>query len=96
MLGDNVIAKKYMSGYVVEWEKQSKIDLDRKPIETSLHWSYVTDPVKTYKASIIAALGYSRLFFNDTEGAGKYFEESLRLDPDNIKVKFELKMLSGQ
>jgi tetratricopeptide (TPR) repeat protein len=96
MLGDNVIAKKYMSGYVVEWEKQSKIDLDRKPIETSLHWSYVTDPVKTYKASIIAALGYSRLFFNDTEGAEKYFKESLRLDPDNIKVKFELKMLSGQ
>jgi hypothetical protein len=45
---------------------------------------------------IIAVLGYSRLFFNDTEGAGKYFEESLRLDPDNIKVKFELKMLSGQ
>ncbi|MNI92110.1 hypothetical protein D3C73_1498650 [compost metagenome] len=80
---------------MVEWEKDSKCDLDRKPIVTSLYWSYVPDAVKTHKATIIAALGYSRLFFNDPAGAKNYFQQSLELDPDNIKVKFELLMLEN-
>lgn len=93
MLGDGVFAKKYMSMYACQWEEEIKNDLDRKPIVTSLHWSYVPDAIKSYKATIVAALGYSRLFFNDIEGAKKYFLQSLELDPDNIKVKFELLML---
>ncbi|MNW35388.1 tetratricopeptide repeat protein [compost metagenome] len=95
LLGDEVVAKNHISKYVVEWEKDSKCDLDRKPIVTSLYWSYVPDAVKTHKATIIAALGYSRLFFNDPAGAKNYFQQSLELDPDNIKVKFELLMLEN-
>lgn len=96
MLGDEVVSRQYMSKYVKEWEEDVKNDLDRKPIVTSLYWSYVPDGVKEHKAEVIRALAYSRLFFNDEKGARELFLRSLELNPDNLKAKFELFMLDNK
>lgn len=96
LIGEEVIAKNYINKSVVSWEKEVKNDLDRKPVVTALYWSYVPDAKKQSKAAFTAALGYSRLFYDDKEGARELFEKSLELDPDMIKVKFELLMLEKQ
>ena len=95
LAGDEITAVNYMSQIVMKWEKEIEHDIDRKMIQTSLYWSYVDDEAKVYKASIVGALAYSRLFFNDREGAKELFKKSLALDPDNIKAVFELKMLNA-
>lgn len=95
MLGDEVTAKAKMSESVKEWEQELHNDLDRKPILTSLYWSFIPDAKREYKGEILRALAYSRLFFNDQEGAKNLFEESLATNPDNLKAKFELHLLQG-
>ncbi len=93
MLGDTVNAHQYMSHYIMEWEREADDDLDRKPIVTSLYWSYVPDAVKENKAAYKVALGYGSLFFGKIEEAKKHFKEALVLNPDNLKAKFELYMM---
>lgn len=93
MLGDNVNSRSYMSHYIMEWEKEADKDIDRKPIVTSLYWSYVPDAVKENKAAYTVALGYGKLFFGDEEGAKALFKKALALNPDNLKAKFELYMM---
>ncbi|MBT1181132.1 DUF5107 domain-containing protein [Bifidobacterium sp. CP2] len=93
LLGDNIISRKDMSASVVKWEEDARNDLDRKPIVTSLHLSFVPDGVTEHKAETVRALAYSRLFFNDKAGARELFEESLKLNPDNPKARFELHLL---
>lgn len=94
MLGDEVNARKYMTDCIMAWEQEITRDTDCKPIVTSLYWSYVPDAVKENKAAYKVALGYGRLFFGDTEGAIRCFSEALVLNPDNLKARFELYMLS--
>lgn len=93
MTGEELMAKVHMSKYIKKWEKEAENDEDRKPIVTSLYWSYVPDGVKEYKAEIMRALGYGKLFFGKKEEAAEYFRKSMELNPDNLKAKFELYML---
>lgn len=93
ILGENIVTHPYMSKYVIEWEEGIKNLLDCKPIVTSLYGSYVPDGTVEYKATLLTALAYSRLFFNDKKGAAELFRKSLILEPDNIKARLELKIL---
>ena len=93
MLGDSVNSRKYMTHCIMQWENEVANDVDRKPIVTSLYWSYVPDAVKESKAAYTVALAYGRMFFGDSEGAAKLFREALSLNPDNLKAKFELYLM---
>lgn len=95
MLGDEVTARKYLSAYVVKWRKDLAAgDADRKPIVTSLYWSFVPDGAAEHRAEIERALAYSRLYFGDKAGAKALFEKSLESNPDNLKARFELTQLA--
>lgn len=96
ILGNELMARTHLSKYIVKWESELVTDCVKKPIVTALYWSYLPDGTKEFKASISAALGYSRLFFEDDEGALKFFMQSLEFDPDNIKVKFECYLLENR
>lgn len=96
LLGDELRAVKHMSKYVTLWEKGLENTEDCKLVTTALYWSYVDDPVRMTKAELLFALGYSRMFFGDKAGAKKMFEQSLFLNPANIKVLFELKLLADE
>ncbi len=93
MVGEDIQAEVLMSKCIHEWELDVKDDRDRKPIVTSLYWSYVPDGVTEHKAEVIRALAYGRLFYGDQEGALKLFKESVKLNPDNLKAKFEIYLL---
>jgi tetratricopeptide (TPR) repeat protein len=95
MLGDNVNSREYMSRCIMQWEEEVSNDADRKPIVTSLYWSYVPDAVKESKAAYTVALAYGKMFFGDREGAAKLFREALGLNPDNLKAKFELYLMEN-
>ncbi|OZG64071.1 DUF5107 domain-containing protein [Bifidobacterium eulemuris] len=95
MLGDETTARKYLSEYVVAWRKDLAAgDVDRKPIVTSLYWSFVPDAAGEHRGEILRALAYSRLYFGDEEGAKALFEDSLKANPDNPKARFELTQLA--
>jgi tetratricopeptide (TPR) repeat protein len=91
--GDITKADRYIGGAIVTWERELENDLDRKPMHTAFYISYLDDPVVLEKAAYTFALGFGRLYFDDPVGARKLFEESLRLNPDNVKAKLELEML---
>ena len=106
ILGDKVNARKFISEAVVRWEKQLSGAVggngykaygdgrrDIKPIVTALFYTTVPDGVKEHDSELYNALGRSRLFFGDTEGAKKYFEKSLALDPSNHKARFECRLM---
>lgn len=98
ILGDEVAARKYVSNAVLRWEKDLKGAFGengrkRKPIVTALFLTTVPDGEKEHDSEVYQALGYSRLFFGDPSGAGKYFRKSLELDPSNRKARFELHLL---
>lgn len=93
LLGDEVDARLYMTQYEEQWKREAACDTDRKPIVTSLYWSYVPNAKHESKAAYTVALAYARLFFGDKENAIRLFHEALALSPDNLKAKFELKML---
>ena len=94
LLGDEVTARLHMSRKVMEWESELESDLDRKPPATAVYISYIDDWAQWHKSTMLNALAYSRLFFNDSAGAGEYFASSLKLCPDNIKAKFECVLLN--
>ena len=91
--GDEITAIKYLSKAVICWEKELLDPEDCRLIQTALYISYTDDPTLIRKGALYFALGYSRLFFGDKDGAKKYFEKSLKYDPENMKVTFELEML---
>lgn len=92
---DEITAAKHMSKKIMEWEDELENDIDRKPVATGVYISYLDDAAKVHRATILAALAYSRLFYGDTEGAKSRFRRSIELAPDNIKAIFELNMLEG-
>ncbi len=96
MLGDGVNSRLYMSRCITQWEEEAADDVDRKPIVTSLYWSYVPDAVKESKAAYTVALAYGKMFFGDREGAKRLLGEALALNPDNLKAKFELYLMDKQ
>lgn len=106
ILGDKVNARKFISEAVIRWEKQLNGAVggngykaygdgrrDIKPIVTALFYTTVPDGEKEHDSELYNALGRSRLFFGDTEGAKKYFEKSLALDPSNHKARFECRLM---
>lgn len=106
ILGDKVNARKFISEAIVRWEKQLSGAVggngykaygdgrrDIKPIVTALFYTTIPDGVKEHDSELYNALGRSRLFFGDTEGAKKYFEKSLALDPSNHKARFECRLM---
>ena len=95
LIGDEVTAVTYISKYIDFWEKELFDDRDRKPVITAVHDSYRPDGVTEYRASVLLALGYSRLFFGDKEKAAEYFRKSLALNPENNKPRFELAFMNG-
>ena len=94
ILGDEVNSRQYMTHCIMKWEQEAANEMDRKPIITSLYWSYIPDAVKESKATYKTALGYGCLFFGNSEGAVEYFREALALNPDSPKAHFELYMLN--
>lgn len=106
ILGDKVNSVKYVSDAVIRWENDLKGAFggngrksagdgrrDRKPIVTALFLTTVPDGAKEHDSEVYQALGYSRLFFGDENGAKDCFAKSLALDPSNHKARFELSML---
>jgi tetratricopeptide (TPR) repeat protein len=94
LVGDEITAIKYMSQKIVEWEAELECDVDRKMVVTGLYIPYVDNAARVFKGAIQNALAYSRLFFNDLDGAREGFKKSLELAPDNIKAVFELELLN--
>jgi tetratricopeptide (TPR) repeat protein len=95
LLGDEVTARVLLSKCVMRWEEDLQSDIDRKPPATALYISYVDDWAKWHKSTILSALAYSRIFFNDPSGALNLFRSSLELMPDNLKAHFEIRMLES-
>lgn len=91
--GDEIEARVLMSQKAHEWAQELESDDDRKLVQTALFISYVDDPALVHRASMLGALGYSRLFHGDNVAARHYFEQSLALDPDNLRVQLELKLI---
>jgi len=91
--GSEIAARAFMSQKVQEWTDELDSDGDRKLVQTALFNSYVDDPARVHRAAMLSALGYGRLFFSDRDGARRLFEQSLELDPDNLRVQFELELI---
>lgn len=88
--GDDLGARALMTAKGKEWAQEIDSDVDRKLVQTALFISYVDDPKRVHRAAMLAALGFERLFFGDQAAAREFFEQSLALDPDNLRVRFEL------
>lgn len=106
ILGDEINSRKFISEAVMRWEKDlcgavggngykayGDGRRDRKPIVTALFLTTVPDGEKEHDSEVYQALGRSRLFFGDQDGARKYFEKSLALDPSNHKARLELRLM---
>lgn len=93
LLGDEITACVLLSKSVMKWEGELISDTDRKPPATAVYISYLDDWVAVHKAAVVAALAYSRLFFNDPDQARTFFSQSLGLCPNNLKARFEASIL---
>lgn len=93
LLGDVITARLHLGRKIMEWEKELVCDVDRKPPATAVYISYVDDWTRWHKATILAALAYSRIVLGDRAAAVQGFRDSLELCPDNIKAAFEIEML---
>lgn len=91
--GDELGARIFMSAKIQEWTHEAANDVDRKLVQTALFISYVDNAASAHRAAMLGALGYSRLFFDDTAGARSYFLQSLALDPSALRLRLELELL---
>ena len=55
--------------------------------------SFIDDPMKMKEADLSYMLGYGMLYLGRKEEAKKYFTESLKANPDNVKAALELQLL---
>jgi tetratricopeptide (TPR) repeat protein len=94
--GDEIGARVLMGDKVREWTAGLDSDVDRKPVATAQYISYLDDPALVRRAALLGALGFAELFFGDRDKAGQLFTDSLSLDPDNPRIRFELTAILGQ
>ncbi|MDF2684884.1 MAG: hypothetical protein K0S55_65, partial [Clostridia bacterium] len=92
--GNYMKARDIMRHAVSGWEHSLESKDGGIIAATPFFLSFCDDSMRIKKANLTYLLGYGKLYHKDTEGAKKLFNESLKLNPDNINCALELEVLS--
>ncbi len=91
--GDTLKARSMIREAMLDWERQLADVNNTIQVPTPFFRCFIEDPAVENEANLHALLGYGMLFWQNKEQARQHFEKSLKLNPDNMKVAFELKQL---
>ena len=91
--GENMAADQNMRQAIMTWEKDLASLDQLVPMPTPFFQSMTDDPRVNQEAELHAMLGFGRLYFGQQKKAAEHFARSLHLNPDQLKIAFELRYL---